>query len=197
MSSVSLDIEAGRRLVEQDQLRLRAQRARQLDHLAHAVRQPRDQLVAVRLEIEEFDHLLDPAAMRLLAGPDARQEQEFLPELGGGMAVAADQQIAQHGRILEQLDVLEGARDAEPGNVVGRLLGDVLILEEDLARGRRIDPRDQVEDRALAGSVGPDDREDLALLDREADRIDGLEAAEMQGQVLGAEIAHRFRSDFT
>ena len=111
--------------------------------------------------------------------------------------MTADQEIAQHGRILEQFDVLEGAGDAEAGNVVGRLLGDVLILEEDLARGRRIDPRDQVEDRTLAGAVGADDREDLALLHREADGIDRLQAAEVQGQVFGAEIAHRFRSDFT
>ena len=28
------------------------------------------------------------------------------------MPVAADQQVLQHGRVLEQLDVLEGARDA-------------------------------------------------------------------------------------
>ena len=47
--------------------------------------------------------------------------------------MTADQEIAQHGRILEQFDVLEGAGDAEAGNLVGRLLGDVLVLEKDLA----------------------------------------------------------------
>ena len=113
------------------------------------------------------------------------------------MAVPADQQICQHGRILEQFDVLEGAGDAEPGDVVSRLLGDVLVFEKDLAVRRRIDARDQVEDRALAGAVGADDREDLALLDREAHGIDRLQAAEMQRQVFGPEIAHRFRSDLT
>ena len=111
--------------------------------------------------------------------------------------MTADQQIAQHGRILEQFDVLEGAGNAEAGDLVGRLLGDVLVLEKDLARGRRIDPRDQVEDRTLAGAVGADDREDLALLHGEADGIDRLQAAEVQGQVFRTEIAHRFRSDFT
>src|SRR5690348_17628433 len=67
---------------------------------------------------------------------------------------------SQHGRILEQFDVLERARDAEAGDVVGRLLGDVLVLEEDLAGRRRIDPRDQVEDRALAGAVRADRSEE-------------------------------------
>ena len=49
------------------------------------------------------------------------------------MPVTADQQIAQHGRILEQFDVLEGAGNAEAGNFVGRLLGDVLVFEKDPA----------------------------------------------------------------
>ncbi|MGX1297675.1 hypothetical protein AB7M75_007583 [Bradyrhizobium ottawaense] len=192
-----LDIEAGRRLIEQDQLRLRAQRARQLDHLAHAIGQAGDQLIAIGFEIEELDDLLDPAAMHLLVGPHARQEQELLPELRGRVPVTADQEVGEHGRVLEQLDVLEGAGDAELGDVVRRLFGDILILEEDAARGRPVDPRDQVEDRALAGAVGTDNREDLALLDRERDRVDRFQPSEMQRQILGAEIAHRFRSDFT
>ena len=113
------------------------------------------------------------------------------------MPVPADQQVAEHGRILEQFDVLEGAGDAEPGDAERRLLGDVLVLEVNPARGRGVDARDQVEDRALAGAVGADDRKDLALLDREIDGVDRLEAAEMQREIFGAEIAHRFRSDFT
>ena len=113
------------------------------------------------------------------------------------MAVPADQQIGEHGGILEQFDVLERARDAEPRDVVRRLLRNVLIFEKNSARCRRIDPRDQVEDRTLAGAVGADDRENLALLDREADGIDRLQATEMQREIFGAELAHRFRSDFT
>ena len=141
--------------------------------------------------------LLDRAAMGLFVGAHAGQEQQFLPELRGGVTMPADQQIAQHGRVLEQFDVLERAGDAEAGDLVRRLLGDVLVIEEDLARRRRVDPRDQVEDRALAGAIGADDREDLALLHGEADRIDRLEAAEVQREIVCTEVAHRFRSDFT
>jgi hypothetical protein len=57
--------------------------------------------------------------------------------------------------------------------------------------------RDQVEDRALAGAIGADDRKYLALLDSEIHGVDRLEAPEMQREIFGAEIAHRFRSDFT
>ena len=137
------------------------------------------------------------AAMGFFVGAHAGQEQQLLPELRGRMAVAADQEVREHGGIFEQLDILEGAGDAEPGNAVGRLLRDVLILKEDLSRGRAVNPRDQVEDRAFAGAIGPDDRQDLALLHREADGVDRLQAAKMQRQVFGAEIAHLFRSDFT
>jgi len=111
--------------------------------------------------------------------------------------VPPDQQIGEHGRILEQFDILEGAGDPELGDTERRRLGDVLILEIDPARGRAVDPRDQVEDRTLSRPVGADDRKNLALLHREADGVDRLQAAKMQGQVFGAEIAHRFRSDFT
>ena len=84
-------------------------------------------------EIEEFYHLLDAAAMNLFAGAHARHEQQFLPELRGGVPVTADQEIAQHGRIFEQFDVLKGAGNAEAGDLVGRLVGDVLVFEKDPA----------------------------------------------------------------
>ena len=58
-----------------------------------------------------------------------------------------------------------------------------------------IDAADQVEDRRLAGAVRADDREHLALLDLEADRIDGADAAEADRDVVGAEQAHRSRSE--
>src|ERR1700730_3974372 len=113
------------------------------------------------------------------------------------MPVAANQEVREHGGGFEQFDVLEGAGDAEPGDAIGGLLRDVLILEKNPSRGRAVDARDQVEDGTLAGTVRPDDREYLALLHRERDGIDRLQAAEMQREIFGAEIAHRFRSDFT
>ena len=46
--------------------------------------------------------------------------------------MAADQQVLQQRGVGEQFDVLKGARDAEAGDAVGRHLGDVLVVEEQL-----------------------------------------------------------------
>ena len=105
-------------------------------------------------------------------------------------AVAPEQQVVEHGAALEQLDVLEGARDAAVHHLVARQARDVLPLEHDAA-GRRVEhPCDDVEHRGLAGAVGPDDREHLALLDVEADIADRLHAAEAQRDVLDFEDTH-------
>ena len=60
--------------------------------------------------------------------------------------VPPDQEIGEHGGVLEQFDVLEGAGDAEPGDAKAGLLRDVLILEKNLSRGRTVNPRNQIED---------------------------------------------------
>ncbi len=112
------------------------------------------------------------------------------------MPVAPDQQVLQHRRMLEQFDVLEGARDPEFGHAVLREAREVAALEQDAARGRRIDESDQVEDRGLAGAVRPDNGVDLAALQFERDAIHGHHAAETNPKILHREEAHLSRSDF-
>ena len=55
---------------------------------------------------------------------------------------------------------------------------------------RQVEAGDQVEQRGLAGAVRSDDREDLALLDRQAHIVDGMHAAERDRQVLGGQDGH-------
>ena len=57
-------------------------------------------------------------------------------------------------------------------------------FEEHLAAGGRIEAADDAQDGALAGPVGPDDAEDLALADLEAQVVDGDQAAEVLADVL-------------
>src|ERR1700761_4548125 len=99
------------------------------------------------------------------------------------MAVPAESQVLQQRSIREQLDVLEGTRDAKTGDPVRRNLGDVLVLKDQPSGGRRVDAADQVEDRRLAGAVGTDDGEHLARLHVEAYRIHGADPAEADGDL--------------
>ena len=83
-----LDVQSRRRLVEQDQSRLGAERARQLDHLAHAVRQPGDDRLAVMLQVEQVDHPLDRFARRDLGGTRLGREDEIADDAGARDACA-------------------------------------------------------------------------------------------------------------
>ena len=111
------------------------------------------------------------------------------------MAVATDQQILQHRGVVEQLDVLEGARDAAPGDLLSVELRDLLVLEDDAPGRHVVETADKIEESGLAGAVRADDREDLALGDVERDAVDRLEAAELDRDVFEREIGHRPRSD--
>ena len=106
----------------------------ELDDLAHAVGQPRDQAVAALGELEEIDHLLHRFALRAAsARRTAGVNSSSCHSEVRAVPVAADQQVLQHGRVLEQLDVLEGARDAELGDTVRRETGQLAVLEADPA----------------------------------------------------------------
>jgi hypothetical protein len=55
---------------------------------------------------------------------------------------------------------------------------DPLTVEPHAAVCRPLQPDDDLEERALAGSVGTDDGDDLAVVDPERDAVDGRKPAE-------------------
>ena len=57
-------------------------------------------------------------------------------------------------------------------------------VEGERALGRRVDAREQVEERRLAGAVGADERDDLAFVDVQRHVADGLQAAELHRDVV-------------
>ena len=74
-----LDVHAGDRLVEQQQLGLHRERAAQLDALLHPVRQQPDRVAAPLREFEEVDDLLDH-------GPVASSSRRALPSQANAAA---------------------------------------------------------------------------------------------------------------
>ena len=83
--------------------------------------------------------------------------------LEDGQDVLLDGQPAEDRRLLRQV------ADALPGPDVHRVVGDVDAVELDAARVGRRQADGHVEGRRLAGAVGPEQPDDLARRDLEAD----------------------------
>src|SRR5581483_9605299 len=180
-----LRVHPRRRLVEQEQLGRRRERARHLEPALVAVRQA--VRVAVRAAGERAEgEQLASALLRLtlLAAQtgrarDAAHDPAFEP------GVHADKDVLERGHLLEQADVLERAPDPALGDVVRRLAGDVRAVEDDATRGRLVDAGDHVEEGRLAGAVRTDQRDDRAARDREVDVVDRDEPAELLAERVG------------
>jgi hypothetical protein len=84
------------------------------------------------------------------------------PPVAGHAAQAQRQlDVARHGQPREQRRLLEHHRGAQP------------VAEDDLACRRMVETGDQVEQRRLAASGGADEADELALVDRQRDLIEG------------------------
>src|SRR5262245_58939718 len=187
--------EPRRGLVEEEELGLGAEGASQLHHLADTIGQVGDETVAIGLEVEEVDDLLRRLAMLHLERPHAGEEEKLLDEARALVGVPPQEEVVEHGGVLEKLDVLEGARDAARGDLVSGQARDVLVAEDEAAVARIVDAADQVEDGRLARAVGADDGEDLLGLHLEAHAVEGAHAAEVHPQALRLEEGHRRRSE--
>src|ERR1700727_3361013 len=91
-----------------------------------------------------------------------------------------DHDVVEHAHMVEQREVLEGAADAKPWPRIRIERGDVLSAIKQLALGRAVAARDAVDDRGLAGAVGPDDRKQLAGFDAKTDIGERAHAAKAE-----------------
>ena len=112
---------------------------------------------------------------------------------GRHVAVASDQQIIDNAGMFEYRQVLERAPHAKRRNLVGCFACNVLAIQGDCARCHRKNPADHVEHRGLAGSVGADQAENLALEDRKAHIVDRRHATEFLNQIINLQ-QHRHDS---
>ena len=90
-----------------------------------------------------------------------------------------------HGQLREDLHELEGAGHAACGERHRALAGDVPAPEVDLALGRYQQAGEQIDERGLAGAVGPHDRDELALADGQRHVVERLEGTVVLGHAPG------------
>ncbi len=160
-------VQAGRRLVEQEQARLADEGAGDAQPLAHAVRVAADLVLGAVAEVDRLERLLD-------AGPGVAAV-----EAGEQLEVAPAAQVRiEAGRLDEPRDPLEGA-GALAHRVAPEQLG---------ATGRRADQaQEHPQRRGLPGPVGPEVAVDVAGLHRQVDAVDGGEVAVALHQAPGAD----------
>jgi hypothetical protein len=135
------------------------------------------------IEVEIADDLVDVLVEFGLAAADPAQFQRVADDVAVGAGMSADADVVEHREIGKQCDVLEGAADADFGDPVRRPRQDAHPFHQDVARARLIESREAIEERGLAGAVGPDQTEDLALMHVERHAIQGDDAAEHDADV--------------
>ncbi len=189
-------VEAAGRLVEQQQLGLGGERARQLDALLRAERQAGDGQVRDRAEL---------AASR--SGPPPSRSVRRSCRRTQGRRSASDSGSLREAewaptRMLSRTDSLLKAATfwkvrpmPMPAIRCGGLAEDVAAVELDGAGARRVEAAEAVEQRRLAGAVRTDQPEDLALADLEADAVERHDAAEANRDVTDGDDGRRGRSD--
>ncbi len=183
-------VEPCRRLVEQQKARLGGECARDLDQAADA---------RGKVGSRRVDPLLDAdkaqKASGLVAGLPIFRDRDRQPEHRRRESLAlvslpADHDVLARGHRLEELSVLEGARDARDHRVSRSAADKLDAVEQDRALVRPIEPGECVEQRGLAGAVGSDERLDGALEHVERDIVDGGEPSEALGDVAHLQKSH-------
>ena len=176
-------VEARRRLVQAEQLRLGGQRPGDLQPALVAVGQVLRLVggaVGDAHELQQRHRALDGLALLAVVPRHPQQRAEHTGPVPG---VGADHHVLQRRHLAEEPDVLERPRDARPGDLVLLRPAERLVLQQHLTRRRPVHAGHGVEAGRLARAVRPDQAEDLAAPDVEGHRVHRDQTTEAHGDV--------------
>ena len=128
---------------------------------------------------------------------EARKQRQHAFEVAVEVAVVGDGrahlQIFQHRHAREDAAAFRSLRQFQAGDLVRRHAGDIAAVEVDRAFARARVAADCHHQRRLAGAVGADQRDDLAVVDVEVDALERLYAPVKRGHAAHREKwgAHR------
>ncbi len=157
-------VQAGRRLVEQEHVRSSGQRPGYRDQLPTALGEVRDRPAADLSQIEQVEQLEQGVEFR--AGGPALRLMVAAGSPSGPLG--ADQDVLRDGEIRVEVDALECPTEPRLDPTVGRQ-----TVQGSPAKGHRAlraaETADCVDQRRLAGPVGPDQADDLSVVHVERD----------------------------
>ncbi len=186
-------VESGGRLVQQQDLGLRHQRARKLKLPLLAIRKLADHAFGIGQQLQLAQARARAVFDRPPFRPKPLRPQHHVEQMRPDVRTCAHQNILQPGQPLEQPSVLE--RPHHPGlrDLVRGTAGDIAAVQQDAAAGRRDEAGQQVDGRALPGAVRSDQRRDAALRHLHIEPVHGHETAESALELANLEnhvIAH-------
>src|SRR5438067_13058859 len=94
-----------------------------------------------------------------------------------------DRDIFEHRQLVEELRVLECLDNAGLGDLMRLAAVQLVSFPQQLAFGRKIHARNQIEQRRFAGPVGTEDADDVAFVQRKRHVGYGHQSAESLGQM--------------
>ena len=177
----ALHVERGKafgRLVEQEDARAGHQGTADGAHLLLAPAERSGHLLAA---LGEDRQQLEHALERLLPVRPRRRQ------------VGAELEILEHGHERKQASALGNEHDRPLHPFVGRQPVDPFAVEPDLALHARLDAGDAQQRAALAGAVGADEADDLALVHPQVDVVQHLRPVVKGVEATNAQ--HRSRRD--
>ena len=166
--AAGVGVEAGGRLVEEQQVGVAHEREREVEAAPLPARQRGDEVVAARVELHELDHLVDPPWPRVPAGVHLEH--------------LADGEVLLQARVLQH----------DPHALAHRALavGGVVAEHRDLAGVAQPVALEDLDGGRLAGAVGAEEAEHLAGGDVEADAAHRLDAVVGLAQVAHSDSVH-------
>ena len=168
-----LRVEARRGLVEEDEIGVVHQRAREHQASLHAPGELLDAAVGARLERREFEK--------------PRQARGDLP-LGDPEVAAVDEEVLAHREV--GIEVVHLGHDAHPDAALARRLRHRVAEQRDGAFVRRREAEQHAQRGGLARAVGPEQAEALAALELEVEARDDLAPVVALAQAAGGKDTH-------
>src|SRR5512144_486008 len=170
-------VEPGSGLIQKKHRRLARERAGKFDRALLAVGKTHGVGRGKAADTHEVHDLegLYPDLLLLTPGPG--EVQHAGDEPGTAYHVASHHDVLEGGHVRKEPDVLEGARQAAPRDLMGAQSVDRRVTVDNSPGVGREEARDEVEERRLSRAVRPDDRLDAAAVHRKAYILHGLEPA--------------------
>src|SRR5216683_3864285 len=171
----------GRGLVEEEEGGPRGEGAPDLEAALVAVGQVAGDLVGPPPEPHGVEQLRRPRPQGPLLRLEAPVSRQRAPQPRADPRVHAHEDVLHRRHVAKEADVLEGAADAEGGDLIGPEAQERSPPEAHRSLFGHIEAGEDVEERGLARAVGPDDGGDAAFLEDEVDLVQRDQPAESLG----------------